>query len=173
MLVIGIGNPDAGDDGAGREVARRLALRCPPGVQVVESDGGATGLLELWRGRRDVVLVDAAATPGGTPGEIHRFDASAAPLPAVLATASSHGLGPAHAVELGRVLGFLPTRLTVLAVEGERFHGAGLSPPVTAAVERLAETLAAGMAAAQPPPTVCGSDQPTTRPSPLLASTQA
>lgn len=154
-LVIGVGNPDGGDDAAGRAVARRLRELLAGGVDgagaarpagggaldVAEADGEATRLLALMEGRERVILVDAARS-GAAPGTVHRFDAAAGPLPASLATASSHGLGPAQAVELARALGRLPTELTVVAVEGERFDEPGLSPPVAAAVERLAAELA-------------------------------
>ena len=44
-LVVGIGNPDRGDDAVGRLVARALRGRVPADVRVVEQDGEATALL--------------------------------------------------------------------------------------------------------------------------------
>lgn len=54
--------------------------------------------------------------------------------------ASSHGIGLGHTVELARVLGRLPARLTVLAVVGRDFgFGTGLTTEVAAAVAELDE----------------------------------
>jgi hydrogenase maturation protease len=134
-LVIGVGNESRGDDGAGIEVARRVRRRCPPGTVVLESAGDAASLIEAWRGRDEVVLVDASSGIG-PPGSVRRFDANVSRLPAGMHT-SSHALGVAEAVEMARALGALPGRMTVYAIEGARFrHGSGLSPVVRDAVAR-------------------------------------
>jgi hydrogenase maturation protease len=133
-LVIGVGNPWRGDDGAGIEVARRL------GGVAFEGDG--TGLIDVWGdANREVVVIDAAAS-GRTPGTIHRFDARAAPLPAHSLRSSSHHFGVADAVELARSLDRLPPVLRVYAIEGEDF-GAGdaLSSAVRRAVDEVAAEL--------------------------------
>ena len=59
-LILGIGNPDRGDDGIGPLVARRLIGRVPAGIAVMERTGDALALIEDWAGRDMVVLVDAA-----------------------------------------------------------------------------------------------------------------
>ena len=54
--------------------------------------------------------------------------------------ASSHSIGLGDTVELARVLGRLPARLTVLAVVGRDFgFGVGLTAEVAAAVAELVE----------------------------------
>jgi hydrogenase maturation protease len=132
--VIGLGNPDRGDDGAGRAVARWLAGRLPPGVEILERGGEAADLLACLEGAAAVYLVDASAL-AGAPGRVRRFDAAAAPLPAQSFAFSTHGLGLAEAVELARALGSLPPRCVVYAIEGRDFApGAPLSPAVAAAV---------------------------------------
>jgi hydrogenase maturation protease len=141
-LVVGLGNPDRGDDGAGRVVARRLLGRLPADVAVIEHDGEATGLLAQIEGADAVYLVDACAS-GLPAGGVRRLDASAAPLPEFLSDISTHGLGLAAAVELARALGVLPRRCVVYVIEGASFAaGAGLSPAVAAAVDEAAERLA-------------------------------
>ena len=50
-LVIGIGHPDRGDDAAGRLVAERLRDRAPPDVRIVETDGEAGKLIDLFSKR--------------------------------------------------------------------------------------------------------------------------
>jgi hydrogenase maturation protease len=142
LLVLGIGNPDRGDDGAGRAVAKALRTAAPAGVEIAEADGEATALMARIEGRRRVVVVDACLT-GAAAGAIHRFDAALAPLPAFTFGVSSHGLGLHHAIEMARALGGLPRQCLVYAIEGARFEiGAPLSPAVAAAAARLAEELA-------------------------------
>jgi len=153
VRVIGVGNPDRGDDALGRLVAARLARRRPPGVRVLEARGEITGLLEALDGARAVVLVDAARA-GGAPGSVHRIDAAGGPLPAALFECSTHDFGVAAAVELARALGRLPARCVVLAVEGRSYaHGAPPSPAVARAVPEVEARVLAELEAWRPEPT--------------------
>jgi hydrogenase maturation protease len=137
-LVIGVGNSDRGDDGAGLEVVRRLRARRPWGTVVRESSGEIVGLLEAWSGYRRVILIDAASSRGGRPGRVHRFEAHRSPLPALTFSTSGHSLGVAEALEIARTLGSLPESVIVYAIEGETFSlGAPLSTPVRQAVGRV------------------------------------
>jgi hydrogenase maturation protease len=134
--VIGLGNEWRGDDGVGLEVARRLGGRLLAGEPI--------GLVDAFEGKDEVVLVDAVSS-GAEPGTIHRFEAGTEPLPVQLfGAASTHALGLADAVELARSLGRLPRRVLVYGVEGENFDfGAGLSPAVAAAADRLTQEVPA------------------------------
>lgn len=137
-LILGLGNPWRRDDGAGREVARRLEGRIAGKAEVRVAAGEAAEILAAWEGFDAVILVDAAAGPRA--GRVHRLDALAAPLPAGLGGLSSHGPGAAEAVELARALGRLPGRLVVYAVEGRDFGlGEGLTPAVERGVEEVVE----------------------------------
>ncbi len=150
-LVIGLGNPDRGDDGVGRVVAQNFRRVAPAGIAVREHDGEASGLIALLPAELPVVIIDAARA-GGTAGRIHRFDAGAGPLPAELGAWSSHGLGLAQAIELARVLGRLPRCCIVFAVEGASFAlAAGLSPAVAAAAQALPAQILAELAALAAP----------------------
>ena len=140
-LVIGVGNPDRGDDGVGHEVVRLLAGRTPPDVGLLRHGGEATGLLDCLHGADAAWLIDAAAS-GAAPGARRRLDAAAGALPGDLAALSSHGLGLAQAIELARALGTLPRRCLVYAIEGERFTaGAPLTPAVARAAAVVAEAI--------------------------------
>jgi hydrogenase maturation protease len=135
-LVIGIGNPLAGDDAAGRLAARRLAAAGERDFDVAEAAGDMAELLPLLDGRSRVVLLDACRS-GAPAGTIHRLDAGT-PLPASLFAVSSHGMGLAHTIELARALGRLPRRCIVLAIDGASFEmGAPLSDAVAAALDDL------------------------------------
>jgi hydrogenase maturation protease len=146
-LVVGLGQPDRGDDAVGplvaREVARVLAADGLPRVAVVERDEPAD-LMDTWSGHDRVVVVDAVRS-GAAPGTIHVLDAgaSAGPLSpeawAATGRGGTHALGLAAVVELARALGALPDRVVVVGVEAARFeHGAPLSPAVAAAVSPAA-----------------------------------
>ena len=74
-VVIGIGNPDCGDDAAGRLVGRLLRGRLPHSIRIEETDGEATSLLARLEGKDWAYLIDACAS-GAAPGTLHRFDAS-------------------------------------------------------------------------------------------------
>ncbi len=135
-LVIGVGNPDRGDDGAGPAVVARLELE---GVELRRARGEATELLQLFAGRDLVYVVDAVVS-GQPPGTLHRLDG--AELPPFMRATSSHGLGLAEAVELSRVLGSLPRQLVVLGIEaGSLELGSPMSAPVEQAVETLVRAL--------------------------------
>ena len=150
IIVIGIGNPDRGDDAAGRAVARWLHGKLPPAVEIVEHNGEASTLLARLEGAATAYLIDAclidACASGASTGTIRRFDAGSAPLPRGGFNGgfnvSTHGLGLAEAVELARALGQLPDQCIVYAIEAASFEpGAPLSPPVAAAVAQVGNRL--------------------------------
>ena len=115
------------------------ALAGDPRVRAYE--GEPIGLLDLWAGADEVVLIDAVAS-SARAGTVHRLDPLAGPLPAGLASASTHAFGLAATIELARELGRLPPRLIVYGIEGQRFEaGAELSAPVAAAVGQVASAL--------------------------------
>ena len=143
-LVIGVGNPDRGDDGIGHAVARALAGQQRPGIRIKLQSGEALSLITAWEGFDDVVLIDAASSeaPAGT---VHAFDATREIIPERRFNASSHGFGVTQALELARVLDRVPARCRVFAIEGADFdHGAGLSP----ALNRQLHTIVAEITAA-------------------------
>ncbi len=141
VVVIGIGNADRGDDGAGRAVVERLTGKLPQHVAVYRETGEPTALLARLRDADTACLVDACVS-GAEPGTVRHFNAAAAPLPQALFDVSTHGFGLAQAIELARALGELPPRCVVYAIEGGTFEpGARMSPAVTAAVEEVAGRL--------------------------------
>ncbi|WP_292528065.1 hydrogenase maturation protease [Methylocystis sp.] len=139
-VVLCIGNLQRGDDAAGRAVAR--ALRVSLGdVEIIEEEGEATTVLARLEGADAAFIVDACVS-GATPGDIHRFDIVAGPLPQTAFSASTHGFGLADSLELARALGALPSRCVVYAIEGGTFDiGAPMSPAVAAAVDTVADRL--------------------------------
>ncbi len=131
-LVIGIGNPARGDDAAGLRVVEALGLS----DTVLEHDGEPASLIALWEDHDEVVLIDAV-TSGADRGTVIEIDAAFSMLPAGMCH-STHALGPAEAVELARALGKLPSRITILGIEGANYSfGAGLSSEVERAVDQV------------------------------------
>lgn len=135
-LVLGVGNPDCGDDGAGPALVARLRSHAPRGADLLASEGEFLGLLSAMEGRERVILVDAARS-GRAPGSIARFpDADLARM-ATLRAGSTHALGLEQALGLLRALGRPPRQVLVYAIEGRSFRpGEGLSPAVARAVRR-------------------------------------
>jgi len=139
-LVIGVGHPDRGDDDAGRAVARLLKARAlPEDVSVIETDGEAGKLIDLFGDADVAVLVDAGLSGTAAPGTIHRIDAHTEDLPRPMFAMSSHAIGLVESVELARTLDVLPARCIVVAIEAKTFElGAGMSPEVAAVLEQAA-----------------------------------
>jgi len=140
LLILGCGNADRCDDGAGLLVVRRLREL---GIKAQELDGNPLALIEAWsEGDGEVAVIDAVVS-GRAPGEITTWDARAAPLPAGEFRCSTHDFSVGEAVELARALGRLPAKLTLYGIEGARFDcGMPPSREVVEAVDRLARQLA-------------------------------
>ncbi|MGD0652559.1 MAG: hydrogenase maturation protease [Verrucomicrobiia bacterium] len=162
VLIIGIGNPDRGDDAVGVIVAQRLRQRLPAQVPILQTTGDPGFLLEAWQTAETVILIDAVQS-GAPPGTIHRLDAHESPLPANFFRCSTHALGLPEAIELARALNLsrseqdqsrpgrdksrserdeLPPQLIVYGIEAKDFTaGTGLSVPVEQAADQLVDTV--------------------------------
>jgi hydrogenase maturation protease len=137
MLIIGCGNRDRGDDGAGAIVTERLREF---GMGTEICTGEAFSLIEAWNSADDVIVVDTMVT-GAAAGTVRLWDATQAEFQGSLST-STHGFGLAEAIELARALGHLPQRLCVYGIEGRCFDiGSDISPEVLRAVEEVAKRL--------------------------------
>ena len=137
VLVIGIGNPDRGDDAVGVHIARQVAAERLD-ILALEFDDPSE-VLDAWTADDTVVLADAISS-GGRPGDIHVVDVREQRLPAGKWSAGgTHALGLAAVVELARSLDLLPRKLMVVGVEAARFDlGAAMSEEVEAAVPAAA-----------------------------------
>lgn len=142
ILIIGVGNEYRSDDAIGLLVVRALQARKLPNTSVIEATGEGTALLEAWKGAEAVILVDAV-TSRAPAGTIHQLDAQSGPISPELFSLSTHAFSVAEAVELARVLGDLPQRLTIYGIEGKHFvAGMGLSPEVERAAQEAVESIA-------------------------------
>ena len=126
-IVVGIGQPLAGDDGVGPMVARMVAADGQAAVEAAD----ASVLLPLLASGRRVVIVDAVIADR-RPGTVLHLSAPA--LAGEVAPLSSHGLGLASTLEMARVL-YGDAQVEIVGVVIARpGAGDGLSPEVAAAV---------------------------------------
>lgn len=141
VCIVGVGNRDRGDDGAGPQVIaqHRIDPQQPYENQTFWIDAGATPenyLEPIVLTNPDTVLIVDAVHFDGIPGECRLLDPDAMEM-AVLST---------HAGSL-RMLGqYLSTRtgarLLVLGIQPERIDLCeGLSDPVATSVRELASML--------------------------------
>lgn len=146
-VVVGCGNLIRGDDAAGPVLVRLLADEpLPDGVRLI--DGGTAGMDVAFamRGARRVIVVDASRI-GVEPGTVHK-------VPGSELTDLRPPEGNLHRFRWDQALGFAqwllkdeyPEDVTVWLIEGESFDpGEVLTPPVEAAVHRVAEAIAADL----------------------------
>jgi hydrogenase maturation protease len=158
IMVLGVGNPDRGDDGIGPLVAKSLAARLPLDVVLRVSSGDVLALIDEWTGYDALICIDAAASMG-VAGRIHRIDLGVAPLPRDWAPISSHACGIAEAVALARALDCAPSRIVIYAIEGSCFEaGAGLSRQVVQAAQDAMLCVMDEVAALRQAPLECRGD---------------
>lgn len=142
-VLIGVGNEYRRDDGAAGALLARIAADRPAGLDLLLSDGDPSSLLDAWDGRDLAIVVDAVLCDPSTPGRVHR---TAEPAMDQRPAGGSHALGIPDAVRLGRVLGRLPRRMVVYAVEAADLgFGIGLTHPVAAALPHLERAVRADL----------------------------
>jgi hydrogenase maturation protease len=137
-LVVGLGNPLRGDDGAGPRVAQALAgAALPPDVEVL--DGGTRGLevVNMLEGRRRAIFVDAADL-GRAPGAFARFTLDQVRLLGDDHHLSVHAAGLRDALLLADALDMLPPEVIIYGVQPARMEwDDALSPEVEATLPQL------------------------------------
>jgi hydrogenase maturation protease len=137
VTLLGIGNVDMGDDGAGVEVVRRLGASADEfGASAIEGGMGGMGLLRHFLEADALVVVDAIDT-GAEPGAIFRFDPDEAGV-THLRSNNIHGMGLPYLLTNARLLGHDP-EVVVYAVQVADVCREGLSPVVAKACERVCE----------------------------------
>jgi len=135
-LVLGVGNLLMGDEGVGVVAIRQLETHgFADRAELV--DGGTSGfhLLGLFRDRRQIILIDAAADgqPIGTVSLIHPRYASDFPP-----TLTAHDIGLKDLLESAALLGDLPmVTLITISITGLGPLSLELSPPVAAALAQV------------------------------------
>jgi hydrogenase maturation protease len=142
LMIVGCGNPDAGDDSGGLEIVRRLGERgdCGCGLRAEPSPG--VDLLELFP-LADVILFVDAVVSGGAPGTLYLTPLPSNELePRALGSLSSHGWGIDEVVKLANALGRPVPRLFLLGIEAATVaqgapRSAAVEEAITLALERI------------------------------------
>ena len=143
--IIGCGNRQRMDDGAGALVAERLRKA---GIAAEVQSGGAFELVASWNQQEWLILIDAVVT-GAPCGTVHVWEGHPPQLP-YTRQFSSHGFGLAEAFRLGQILDCLPERITVYGIEGDQFGmGERVSPEVLAVVETVVSQISEAVAVEQ------------------------
>lgn len=141
MRIIGLGNAMRGDDAVGLLAARKLRQEVSDRAEVIEAEMAGVDLIELMKGARIVILIDAARS-GQAPGIVHRLDASDSPISHRLFPRSTHAIGTVDAVELARTMGVLPTTVIIYGIEaGNMEAGHPLSDPVAKALDQVVDQI--------------------------------
>lgn len=136
VLIIGIGNELRSDDTAGLDASRKLKKLKLRNVNVVESDGDGTKLIELWSGYRNVIVIDAVATGNiPHPGAIHKIDTKRHKKLLEQFSFSTHTFSIVQAIKLSTSLGNLPENFFIYGIEGSNFsYGDRMKPEVESSV---------------------------------------
>jgi hydrogenase maturation protease len=135
VCVIGLGQPQGGDDAVGWAVVDRLRAQLGPGVELVRTTDPAV-LIDRMQTTARIIVIDALVAP--PPGQVRLVDVDALDQPRAV---SSHALSVRQAIALGRTLG--PCQVTVVAVTIERPRSLAttLSPVVAASVAPAADAV--------------------------------
>jgi hydrogenase maturation protease len=142
LLVLGLGNPLCGDDGAGIAAVARLLARwsAPEGTLVL--DGGTLGLslLPYLQQARHAILVDAVRT-GDPPGTIFRLRGDDVAR-AAAGKLSPHQVGVADLLDSLQLVGGGPEELVLVGIAPARIDlELGCSPAVEARIDDLVEAV--------------------------------
>jgi hydrogenase maturation protease len=146
LTIIGCGNPNRSDDGAGVAVVRRLMDRLggDRGESTRLFDAGTNGMQVMFeaRGASELVLGDASSSRS-EPGSI--FEVPGEVLQNVPAPGNGlHGFRWDHALYAGKKIygSDFPDRVTVYLIESQTLElGIGLSAPVEHAVSRVVDRI--------------------------------
>ena len=155
LVIIGCGNPNRRDDGAGPAViaALRQLLGDQLPADVLLCDAGTDGMAVMFRARgcRSLVIIDAARNTGAEPGAIFEVPGEELQQPHPQDSLNLHDFRWQHALHAGRQIfdDTFPRHVRVFLVEAaDTGFGLELSKSVQAAVDTLAQRLAREIALA-------------------------
>jgi len=135
ILILGIGNPLMSDEGAGVRVAETLMGRyeLPEGVEVVDAGTMGLGIINLFRDRDLVIVVDAVDNTGHEPGTVVILTPEQLAPSQVLH--SLHDMRFVNVLEAAELTGVAPEAICVgIQVASMKQWVTELTPAVEAAV---------------------------------------
>lgn len=142
-IVIGLGNPILGDDGAGWVVAEEVMKQLPPDldVDVDRLSLGGISLMERLIGYDRAILIDALVSDC-EPGSVIVCRLEELPDHTSFHLTSTHDMSLQNAMQLGRQMGAkLPSELMVIGISARHIYDfrEELSMPVQEAVPKAAQ----------------------------------
>jgi hydrogenase maturation protease len=147
-LILGLGNPILGDDGAGWRVVESVSqqLAGKPDVEADFVSLGGLNLMERLTGYERVILVDSIFTKQKPIGTVSRFALSDMPDLTAGHSASAHDTSLHTALTAGRNMSIpLPSDedIFIVAIEAENVYdfSESLSPKVSEAIPRATEAV--------------------------------
>ena len=122
VLVAGLGNPLAGDEGIGIALVEKLSALAEQGklpsdaVEYLDAGTGGMRLLHKLDGRKKLILIDCAKM-GQKPGTIRRFSPEDVKSVKQLAGLSLHEMDILKLLDLGEQLGHRPAEVVIFGIE--------------------------------------------------------
>jgi hydrogenase maturation protease len=116
VLILGLGNDILSDDAIGLRVLDALEEKFPEAFDFLKCGLGGLDILELIKGYRRVVMIDAIKTQEGIPGTLYFLTTE--DFSKTLHISNFHDINILNALEIGRKLGMeMPERIDIIAVE--------------------------------------------------------
>jgi len=116
VLVLGLGNDILSDDAIGLRVLDVMEKKFPGAFDFKKCGLGGMDTLELIKGYRRVVMIDAIKTQDGIPGTVYFLTTE--DFSKTLHISTFHDISILNALEIGRKLGMeMPERMDIIAVE--------------------------------------------------------
>lgn len=143
-IIVGLGNPILGDDGAGwkvvEEITRQLPANVSAGIECLSL--GGIGLMEYLIGYDRAIIIDSFIAEGEEIGSILIRNLDDLPNYSAFHITSAHDTSLQNAIRLGREMGaYLPKEVIVIgiAIQSIREFGEELSPMVAEAVPKAVQ----------------------------------
>jgi hydrogenase maturation protease len=150
-LVVGLGNPILGDDGAGWRVAETVLslLQAEPhpthqNVVVEQLSVGGLALMERMLGFKRAIVIDAIQIGEGTTGNLSCLPLNSLPDHSTGHTTSAHDTSLQNALKVAEEMGLnVPNEVWVVGIKAEHTNefSEQLSPPVEAAIPEAADVV--------------------------------
>jgi len=147
-LILGLGNPILGDDGAGWAVAKALSnTQYPiPDIEIDTLSLGGLSLMERMIGFDRVILIDTILTGQHPCGHVTRLTLSDLPDLSSGHTTAAHDTSLPTALRVGKQMGAdlpNPENIWIIGIEAQHVYDFSetLSPSILAAIPTAVETV--------------------------------